>query len=132
MDTLVHVFRSPDPKGHVRCCHHLALVVIPKRLHLNLLWKHRAIACHLQSLSFFLLIGNTSQKRGPKAPKKGVYSSSPTYNATPSAKKQWPYKMSGLSWEEQFSSISISVSESGSDKRSDLWWEGPYKRGTTV
>ena len=36
-------FSSPDPKGHVRYCHHLASVVISKIIHFNLLlWNHLA------------------------------------------------------------------------------------------
>jgi hypothetical protein len=36
-------FSSPDPKGHVRYCHHLASVVVSKIIHFNLLlWNHLA------------------------------------------------------------------------------------------
>ena len=43
--------------------------------------------------------------------------------------KKWHYKRGGLSWGDN---LEVFAFEIWPDKRGDLWWELPYKRGTTV
>jgi hypothetical protein len=87
------VYSSPEPKAHVRYCHHLAshagsvvicVVVVRKKLHFNLfLWNHwvnwnqswqeYSLDGPLEKLCFegFLLIGNTQKKQQPQRYQKG-------------------------------------------------------------
>jgi hypothetical protein len=52
----------------------------------------------------------------------------PSYQATPSAPKKWPYKKGGLNWVAFYS---ISTSDIWPDKSGCLWWVWPYKRPYT-
>jgi hypothetical protein len=62
-----------------------------------------------------------------------IYSSPPSYKATLSAVKTWPYKKHGLSWYGQFTSILLSqVYLKYGLIRGVVRWEGPYKRGGTM